>query len=204
MPELEDFAIGRVLQRDVLLKGRRSGTPFVAAESLVAIDLLPPAIMASLTETDRPIGEVVAASCIETFKEEAKVWAGELPGWPALDGYQNSRTRTVARRYRIIAGGQPVIIITEYFLRSVFQDAPREEPDRRQRSHDIDTRSGDRFVLNQRIPQKSLAPTMSGRRPRIRGSKVSIHSGVPGRSSNNAERKLGGTPGAARVGSGMD
>jgi chorismate lyase len=151
IPELEHSAIGRVLQRDILLKGRSSGNPFVAAESLIAVDLLPPAITTSLTQTHRPIGEVMAASCIETFKEEAKVWIGDLPGWLALDGYENSRTRTVARRYRIIAGEQPVIIITEYFLRSVFQDAPREELDRCQHSNDIDTRSGDRFVLNDRI-----------------------------------------------------
>ncbi len=151
MPELEHAAIGRVLQRDIVLKGRSSGTPFVAAESLIAIDLLPAAIMTSLFETDRPIGEIMAASRIETFKEEARVWAGELPDSLALDGYQNSRARTVARRYRIIAGGQPVIIITEYFLRSEFQDAPREELDRCQHSDDIDTRSGDRFVLDERI-----------------------------------------------------
>jgi chorismate--pyruvate lyase len=129
IPELEDLAIGRVLQRDILLKGRTSGNAFVAAESLIAIDLLPRAIMTSLTETDRPIGEVMAASCIETFKEEAKVWAGKLPNWLALDGYQNSRTGTVARRYRIIAGRQPVIIITEHILRTVFEDASDDELD---------------------------------------------------------------------------
>lgn len=127
IPELEDLAIGRVLQRDILLKGRTSGNAFVAAESFIAIDLLPRAFMTSLTETDRPIGEVMAASYIETFKEEAKVWAGKLPSWPALDGYQNSRTETVARRYRVIAGGRPVIIITEHILRTVFEDASGDE-----------------------------------------------------------------------------
>jgi chorismate--pyruvate lyase len=151
VPELEHCALGRVLQRDIVLKGRRSGIPFVAAESLIAIDLLPPAITTSLTETDRPIGEVMATSCIETFKEEARVWVAELPAQLELDGYRNSRPSIVARRYRIIAGGRPVIIITEYFLRSEFQDAPREEPDRRQHSDDIDTRSGDRVVLDERI-----------------------------------------------------
>lgn len=125
--DVDDLATGRVLQRDVLLKGRASGNAFIAAESLIAIDLLPSAIITSLTETDRPIGEVMASSCIETFKEEARVWTGRLPSWPALDGYQNSRTGNVARRYRIIAGGQPVIIVTEYILRAVFEDAPSEE-----------------------------------------------------------------------------
>ena len=57
MPGLEQLPSGRVLQRRILLKGRSSGHAFVAAESLVAIDLLPPAITTSLTKTERPIGE---------------------------------------------------------------------------------------------------------------------------------------------------
>lgn len=124
IPGLEQLPSGRLLQRRILLKGRSSGQPFVAAESLIAIDLLPPAITTSLTKTEHPIGEVMAASCLETFKESAKVWIGQPPGWLALAGYQNSEPRIVARRYRVIAGRQPVIIITEYFLRNVFQDPP--------------------------------------------------------------------------------
>ncbi|RFD27128.1 chorismate--pyruvate lyase [Mycobacterium uberis] len=151
IPELDDSEIGQVLQRNILLKGRRSGIVFVAAESLIAVDLLPPAITESLTKTHRPIGEVMAASCIETYKEDAKVWIGDLPCWLVDNGYKNSLERIVGRRYRLIAGGRPVIITTEYFLRSVFQDAPREEPDRCRYSNDIDTRSGDRFVLHSRV-----------------------------------------------------
>jgi chorismate-pyruvate lyase len=153
VPEFDHLAVGRVLQRNILLKGRSTGNPLVAAESMIAIDLLPPAITASLTETDRPIGEVMAASFVETFKECATVWMGELPDWLAFDGYQNSRTSTVARRYRTLAAGKPVMVITEYFLRSVFTDASREESDRCQHSNDIDARSGDRFVLHDRIPR---------------------------------------------------
>jgi chorismate lyase len=115
---------GRVLQRQILLKGRSSGHAFVAAESLIAMDLLPSAITTSLTTTERPIGEIIDASRLETFKEAAKVWIGPPPGWLALAGYQNLEPRIAARRYRVITGGQPAIIITEYFLRKVFQDAP--------------------------------------------------------------------------------
>jgi chorismate lyase len=122
-PGLELLPSGRVLQRQILLKGRSSGHAFVAAESLIAIDLLPSAITTSLTTTEHPIGEIIEASCLETFKEAAKVWMGQPPGWLALAGYQNSEP-IAARRYRVINGGQPVIIITEYFLRKVFQDAP--------------------------------------------------------------------------------
>jgi chorismate lyase len=122
--DLEQLPGGRILQRRILLKGRSSGHPFVAAESLIAVDSLPPAITTSLTQSERPIGEIMADSRLETFKEEAKVWIGHPPGWLALAGYHNSEPRTAARRYRVIAQGQPVIIITEYFLRNVFQDAP--------------------------------------------------------------------------------
>jgi chorismate lyase len=124
IPGVDDLPSGRVLRRQILLKGRSSGQAFVAAESLIAIDLLPPAIMTTLTTTERPIGEVIDASRLETFKEAAKVWIGQPPGWLALAGYQNSEPRIAARRYRVISGGQTVLIITEYFLRKVFQDAP--------------------------------------------------------------------------------
>jgi chorismate--pyruvate lyase len=109
---------GRVLRRHVLLTGRSSGQRFVAAESLIAVDVLPPAITASLTKTDRPIGEVVAASRLETFKEAADVWIAELPAW--LTGYRDGGAGVVTRRYRIMTAGRPVMVITEYFLRDEF------------------------------------------------------------------------------------
>lgn len=125
-PGLEQLPSGRVLQRRVLLKGRSSGQPFIAAESLIAIDVLPPAITTSLTTTEHPIGEVIAASCLETFKEEAKVWIGPPPGWLTLAGYQGPTI--VARRHRVIAAGQPAMIIAEYFLRNEFHNASQEFP----------------------------------------------------------------------------
>lgn len=76
-PKLSEFeqlgqvGVGRVLQRYIILKGRNSEHLFVAAESLIAIDRLPAAIITRLTQTNDPLGEVMAASHIETFKEEA-------------------------------------------------------------------------------------------------------------------------------------
>ncbi|KJX75848.1 chorismate--pyruvate lyase family protein [Mycobacterium lepromatosis] len=151
VPELENSEIGRVLQRDILLKGRKSGRLFVAAESLIATDVLPPEITTYLTNTHQPIGEIMAASRIETYKEDARVWIGDVPCWLTDYGYGDLPKRAVGRRYRLIAGGQPVIITTEYFLRSVFQDIPRQEPDRCQYSNDIDIKSGDHFVLHGRV-----------------------------------------------------
>ena len=66
---------------------------------------------------------VMAASCLETFKEAAESLdrADRRIGSQLLDT-EISEPRIVGRRYRVISGGQPVIIITEYFLRN---DIPR-------------------------------------------------------------------------------
>ena len=116
VPEF-DGSIGRVLDRQILLCGRNSGIAFIAAESLIAIDLLPASITKVLTETNRPIGETVAASRLETYKEPVTVWIAELPNWTGLRNYTSERPRVVKRRYRVTSGGRPVIVITEYFLR---------------------------------------------------------------------------------------
>lgn len=107
---------GRILQRRVLLKGSTTGRRFVGAESLVAVDLLPPTIAANLTSTDAPIGEIMAASRLESFKEPADIWVAESPDWLAAATDQPAQSRTVSRRYRIIIESQPVIVITEHFL----------------------------------------------------------------------------------------
>lgn len=122
-PQISDCAElpeSRVLHRRVLLKGRSSGSPLVAAESRIAIDSLPTALVTSLTETDHPIGEALMASRLESYKEPANVWIGEVPRWVAVATAQNNELRTVARRYRTIVGGQPLMTITEYFLRDTF------------------------------------------------------------------------------------
>jgi chorismate-pyruvate lyase len=130
---------GRVLQRHILLRGRRSGTAYVAAESLIAIDLLPPSIVTSLTTTDLTIGEIMVSSRLETFKETATVWNGALPDWVGNDRSQDSQSGTVARRYRVIAEGLPAIVITEYFLQNVLSDGLEAEHDRREHSGILDT-----------------------------------------------------------------
>lgn len=122
-PCSEQSPDGRLLQRRILLKGQSSGHAFVAAESLIAVDLLPPAMTTSLIETECPIGEILIASRLETFKEAAEVWIGQPPGWLPRPESEIAEAETVGRRYRVISGERPVMIITEYFLRNVFRNA---------------------------------------------------------------------------------
>ncbi len=122
-PCSEQSPDGRFLQRRILLKGRSSGHAFVAAESLIAVDLLPPAMTTSLIETECPIGEILVASQLETFKEAAEVWIGQPPAWLPRPECEIAEAETVGRRYRVLSGERPVMIITEYFLRNVFRNA---------------------------------------------------------------------------------
>lgn len=108
--------IGQILQRQVVLKGCDSGKPFVIAESLISVDHLPPSIMTRLVGSNCPMGEIMAASRLETFKEAAEVWIGDLPDWAWRFGCQNQRSSTIARRYQIINEGRGLIFLSEYFL----------------------------------------------------------------------------------------
>lgn len=118
--ESEKLPSGRILQRHVVLKGLRSGRPYIAAETLAAIDFLPPTIVTSLVTTDRPIGELLVSSSLETLKELPEVWMGEHPSWGLLAGHANPGPEAVGRRYRQFIGGQPIITISEYFPLDVF------------------------------------------------------------------------------------
>lgn len=111
---------GRLLQRKVLLRGKLSGKPFVAAESSIAIDLLPPPLVANLKQTNRPIGEIIATSCLELFKEAPEVWMGDPPHWSLPAVNHTLRQKTIGRRYRMIIAGRPAIVVSEYFPLDLF------------------------------------------------------------------------------------
>ncbi|WP_204078975.1 chorismate--pyruvate lyase family protein [Mycobacterium riyadhense] len=114
-------SIGGSMQRRFLLKGRCSGNPFVAVEALIAVDLLPPALVTSLMTTHRPLCELMISNGVESYRETAKVWMGKLPTWAASGSCQDSGP-TVGRQYRTFIGGKPALIITEYFPLHAFSD----------------------------------------------------------------------------------
>jgi len=113
---------GRTLRRKVLLRGRSSGRVFVVAESVIAIDIVPPKLVDNLIEMDGPIGESILANGIEIFKETPKFWMDTLPDWSKLNEYEDMSQEAITRRYRMTIRSQPAIVITEYFPQSAFID----------------------------------------------------------------------------------
>lgn len=126
IPDLERLPDSLILQRQTILKGLRSGEEFIAAEALIAMDLLPTTILTTLTETDHPIGELMVASCLEMFKETAEVWVAELPAWLVSTSKRKRHAPVIARRYHMIVDGQSVIVLTEYFLPGIFHGRPMQ------------------------------------------------------------------------------
>jgi chorismate-pyruvate lyase len=110
--ELSLRAGGEVLERQVLLHGADSGTPLLFGVSRIVTGRLTRAARAALVGGDVPIGLVLRAHEIETFRLPLSVGVRA-----ATD--EAARHLGVApvcwRRYLIKAGGRPLMSIDEQF-----------------------------------------------------------------------------------------
>ncbi len=110
--ELDLWAGGEVLERNVLLHGAGSGTPLLYGASRIVAHRLPRPARDALLGGDIAIGLVLRAHRIETFRvplsvgiKPASAAAAELLG-PGLMCW---------RTYAINAGGRPLMIVHEQF-----------------------------------------------------------------------------------------
>lgn len=103
-----------VIAREVLLRGKYSYTLFAYAASLIVPERLPEPVQRELAVDGQGLGRMLLESRIETYRE--LLWYNKEPArrLPAdvrrlVDGELISRT------YRILAGGQPIMLINEKF-----------------------------------------------------------------------------------------
>ena len=114
---------GDVLRRRVLLRGRRGRQRLLYAEAVLAVERVDAPVLEALLSTDKAIGVVLAEHRIETFREILRV--GSEPAGPTGAHFGvDASAELISRTYRIIAGGQPVILITEKFPANLFRDLP--------------------------------------------------------------------------------
>jgi chorismate-pyruvate lyase len=119
--ELEAAVGTRMLERTIVLVGAASGRRYAAARSRIVPVLLPPGLQEGLLAEREPLGKLMLAHRLETFREIVAVGrcpAGEAPllgtgcadalGLGAGDG-------VVWRTYRVVSGGRPVMSVTEFF-----------------------------------------------------------------------------------------
>lgn len=119
-PYLELEQDSPVLVRSVLLKGLGTGRTMMYADSIMVLDRLEPSFAAAIRNGDRPIGPLLAEGRTETFREILRIDqepAGLIASFFGVETTSNVFLRT----YRIIAGGRPLMCITEKFPVTAFQ-----------------------------------------------------------------------------------
>ncbi len=110
-----------VLRRQVLLCGRRSHRKLLYAEVVVVLARVEPALIDGLVETDKPIGTLLRERRAETLRE-VLVAGREAAGTCAVHFGIAPDADLIFRTYRIVAGGQPIILVTEKFPAHFFRD----------------------------------------------------------------------------------
>jgi chorismate-pyruvate lyase len=111
---LEAPAGSSVVAREVVLTGRYRGDVYSYAPSLLVTDRLPEAVQAELVTNPGGLGKILIAARVESRREI--LWYGrerleETP--PGVAGLRPGEF--ISRTYRIISGGQPIMLINEKF-----------------------------------------------------------------------------------------
>jgi chorismate-pyruvate lyase len=103
-----------LLNREVLLRGSRTGKHYLYASSQIAADRLCPEFLELLLAAKLPIGLLWKKLRIETYKEILHMGrraAGKLAVHFGVDANHS----LLFRKYRVFSSGRPSMIITEAF-----------------------------------------------------------------------------------------
>jgi chorismate-pyruvate lyase len=114
IPDLECKAGEHVLDRRIVLRGRMSHLARLYAESFIVRDRLPKPLREGLVGSSKPIGHLILENRLETFREIlscVREQAGDLSGHFGIE----PSDYLISRRYRVLAHGQPIMLITEKF-----------------------------------------------------------------------------------------
>jgi chorismate-pyruvate lyase len=108
---------GELVRRAVVLTGRVSGRAFVYAESSIAAERIPGPVRQRLEQSRDPIGRVLVDHHLTVRREPL-----DGPVVPEVSAHKVGallRESALSRRYRIMIGGGPAMVVSEWFLRSV-------------------------------------------------------------------------------------
>lgn len=109
-----------VLRRRVVLRTACTQRNLLYAEVVVAVARAGPALVEGLVGTGKPIGVLLAEHRMETLREILAV-DHEPAGSAAAHFDVEESAPLVVRTYRVVAGGRPILLITEKFPASLFQ-----------------------------------------------------------------------------------
>lgn len=109
------------LRRSILLQGHMSLVNFLYADSIIALDRLSEGVRDGLLTSKKGIGMLILEHRIETFKEILD--CGIEPAAGLAEHFRiGPEDSLIHRTYRMLSGGRPIMVITEKFPSSFFQD----------------------------------------------------------------------------------
>lgn len=120
IPVLEITNKHQILRRKVLLRGKKSQTNFLYADSLLVSDRFDKKIKDDLILSDKPIGKLILDYKIETYREILN-WGIEQAESIAEYFQIDTQATVINRTYRIFAYHSPIMLITEKFPASYFR-----------------------------------------------------------------------------------
>lgn len=110
-----------VLSRSILLEGQTTKQNWIYAESSILLNNLHQGFRADLLASREPIGRLWEKYQYETFKtmlDFEKREAGELGQYFGL----SASSTLISRTYEVSSNKQPIMVITEMFPESFFED----------------------------------------------------------------------------------
>ena len=113
-PWLECAAGTPVVAREVMLRGRDTGKPYLYAVSLLVWNRLPHELVARLETEPGGIGRALLASDLENRREVLWYGSEQADEWLSAI-FPSPGAHFLSRSYRIIAHGSPVMLISEKF-----------------------------------------------------------------------------------------
>jgi chorismate lyase len=104
-----------LLHRAATLRGRTSGRSYVYAESVIVVGRLPTGFGNQLETSTDPIGRILEEMGVAVTRQDV----GEPDGVPGSTKDMKVGDYLVTRTYRIDSEQTPVMIITEWFLKTL-------------------------------------------------------------------------------------
>jgi chorismate-pyruvate lyase len=106
-----------LLQRAATLRGRRTGSPYVYAESVIVTNRLPTRFSQLLESSIDPIGRILNEMEIATTRKD--LIGPEGFGASRFEGAINVGDVVFVRTYRIDSEQTPLMVISEWFLKTL-------------------------------------------------------------------------------------
>ena len=115
-----------ILRRQVLLRGVASRRNLLHASATLAVHRVPRAMLDALLTTSEPIGRLLVANRLETYREVLESGCQPAGGC----GHHFDRTpadELLYRTYRVVRAGRPMMVITERFPAGGLATGPAPE-----------------------------------------------------------------------------